>query len=149
MKWLCEAPKSKYHVWNPHRVLGWIASLPKPKVLIPAGGEAAVLLMLATGARLSDILRLRATWKNEFLEYVFFLFCPRKTDVWKQFVAQLHKGFLPWKLSNLSCARHSLFSQIGLSDPPVSSKLFKVEGLSNRELWSLCAHFVRNSVQLR
>jgi integrase len=95
MKRLCVAPKPKYHVWNPRRVLDRIASVPKPTQVIEAGGEAAVLLMLATGSRLSDILRLRAHFEKTDFGVRLFLFSPRKTDLRKQFEAFLDVGFFP------------------------------------------------------
>jgi site-specific recombinase XerD len=95
MKPLCHPPKPKYHVWNPCRVLDWIAAAPKPVDLITAGGEAAVLLLLATGSRLSDILRLRARFEKTNYGVRLFLFEPRKTDLRKQFVGHLDVGYFP------------------------------------------------------
>ncbi len=85
----------KYHVWNPRRVLDRIAAAPKPVDIINAGGEAAVLLLLATGSRLSDILRLRARYEKTDYGVRLFLFEPRKTDLRKQFVAHIDVGFFP------------------------------------------------------
>ncbi len=95
MKRLCEGPKPKFHVWNPRRVLDRIASSPKPSDLIEAGGEAATLLMLATGARLSDILRLKASFEKTDFGVRLFLFTPRKADLRKQSSAFLDVGFFP------------------------------------------------------
>jgi site-specific recombinase XerD len=95
MKRLCAAPKPKYHVWNPRRVLDWIASVPKPTQLIEAGAEAAVLLMLATGSRLSDILRLKASFEKMEFGIRLFLYTPRKTDLRKQCEAYIDKCYFP------------------------------------------------------
>jgi hypothetical protein len=95
MKRLCEGPKPKFHVWNPRRVLDRIASVPKPSQLVEAGGEAAVLLMLATGSRLSDILRLRACFEKTEFGVRLFLYTPRKTDLRKQCDAFINVGYFP------------------------------------------------------
>ncbi len=95
MKRLCVAPKPKFHVWNPRRVLDRIASVPKPSALVEAGGEAAVLLMLATGSRLSDILRLRANYQKTEFGVRLFLYTPRKTDLRKQCDAYIDVGYFP------------------------------------------------------
>ncbi len=95
MKRLCDRPKPKYHVWNPRRVLDRIASASKPSQLIEAGGEAAVLLMLATGSRLSDIMRLRACYEKTEFGVRLFLFAPRKADLRKQCDAFIDVGFFP------------------------------------------------------
>jgi integrase len=95
MKRLCAGPVPKCQVWNPRRVLDRIASSPKPTDLIKAGGETAVLLMLATGSRLSDILKLRAHYEKMDFGVRLFLFTPRKTDLRKQFVAHIDVAFFP------------------------------------------------------
>jgi hypothetical protein len=63
--------------------------------LIEAGGKAATLLMLATGARLSDILRLKASFEKTDFGVRLFLFTPRKADLRKQSSAFLDVGFFP------------------------------------------------------
>ncbi len=95
MKRLCEPPLTRYHVWNPRRVLDRIASCPKPSDLITAGEEAAVLIMLATGSRLDDILKLSARFEKTDYGVRLFLVSPRKTDLRKQFVSHLDVGFFP------------------------------------------------------
>jgi hypothetical protein len=76
-------------------VLDRIAAAPKPVDLINAGGEAAVLLLLATGSRLSDILHLRARYEKTDFGVRQFLFAPRKTDLRKEFIVYLKVGFFP------------------------------------------------------
>jgi hypothetical protein len=81
MKRLCAGPVPKCQVWNPRRVLDRIASSPKLTDLLEAGGEAAVLVMLATGSRLCDILKLRACYEKMDFVVRLFLFSPQKTDL--------------------------------------------------------------------
>lgn len=95
MKRLCDPPAPKYLVWNPRRVLDHIASSAKPTELIDAGSEAAVLLMLATGSRLDDIIKLSARFdKMDFAVRLFFA-KPRKTDCRKQWVSHIDVGYFP------------------------------------------------------
>jgi hypothetical protein len=70
-----------------------IASAPKPSDLIVAGKEVAVLLLLATGSRLDDIIKLSANFEETDFGVRLFLVTPRKTDLWKQFVSHLDVGF--------------------------------------------------------
>jgi hypothetical protein len=72
-----------------------IASVPKPSDLIVAGQEAAVLILLATGSRLDDILKLSANFEKTDFGVRLFLVTPRKTDLRKQFVSHLDVGFFP------------------------------------------------------
>jgi integrase len=58
-----------------------------------AGSEAATLLLLATGLRTSDILRLRAHYEKMDFAVRLFLRAPRKTDTRKQFVAHIDVGY--------------------------------------------------------
>jgi hypothetical protein len=77
LKRLCAGPVPKCQVWNPRRVLDRIASSPNPTGLIEAGGEAAVLIMLATGSRLNDIVKLHAYYEKMDFGVRLFLFSPR------------------------------------------------------------------------
>jgi integrase len=63
--------------------------------LIKAGEEAAALLMLATGSRLDDILKLSARFEKTDFGVRLFLVSPCKTDLWKQLVSYLDVGFFP------------------------------------------------------
>jgi integrase len=95
MKRVCEPPRKRFHVWNPRRVLDRIASAPKPTDLIVAGQEAAILILLATGSRLDDILKLSAKFEKTDFGVRLFFTAPRKTDLRKQFVSHLDIGFFP------------------------------------------------------
>jgi integrase len=72
-----------------------IASRPKPSDLITAGEDTAVLLLLATGSRLDDILKLSARFEKTDFSVRLFLVSPPKTDLRKHFVAHLNVGFFP------------------------------------------------------
>jgi hypothetical protein len=108
MKRLCAGPVPKCQVWNRHRVPDRIASSPKPTGLIAAGGEAAVLIMLATCSRLSDIVKLRAYYEKMDFGVRLFLFSPRKSDLRKQFVAHIDVAFFFRKIN--AFARLARFS---------------------------------------
>ncbi len=95
MKRVCEPPLTRFHVWNPRRVLDRIASCPKPSNLTEAGEEAAVLLMLATGSCLDDIFKLSARFEKTGFGVRLSLVSPRKTDLRKRFVSHLDVAFFP------------------------------------------------------
>jgi hypothetical protein len=95
MKRVCKPPVSRFLVWYPRRVLDSIASRPKPSDLIKAGEEAAVLLLLATGSWLDNIVELSARFEKTDFRVRLLLVSSRKTALRKHFVAHLNVGFFP------------------------------------------------------
>lgn len=62
---LAPPPKKQMHIWNAQKPLAWIASQLRPSTFVPAVTEALVLLLLATGLRLDDALKLGADVMRE------------------------------------------------------------------------------------
>jgi integrase len=82
-KRLCPLPFKKAAIWNPQQVLEHIQQSPFPVFHLHRAQEALVLLLLATGLRVSDISKLGYDWceLSEGLRLPFLQ--PRKCDVAK------------------------------------------------------------------